>query len=91
MRCTARHLDQFFRVDKGKGKVVVDGVEHEIEDGFAIIIPGGTNHNVINTSDSEDLKLYTIYSPPNHKDGIVRATKEEAEASEEHFDGATTE
>lgn len=84
-------VDQFFRIEKGQGKVVIDGVEHEITDGSAIIIPAGANHNVINTSTGQELKLYTIYSPPNHKDGVVRLTKAEAEASEEHFDGQTTE
>jgi mannose-6-phosphate isomerase-like protein (cupin superfamily) len=85
------NVDQFFRIDKGSGKVIIEGVEHEVGDGFAIIIPAGTNHNVINTSSSEEMKLYTIYSPANHKDGTVHATKAEAEANEEHFDGVTTE
>ncbi len=83
--------DQFFRVDSGKGKVVIDGNEYEIQDGFAIVIPAGANHNVINASDSEALKLYTIYSPAHHQDNVVHATKEQAEADEEHFDGRTTE
>jgi len=84
-------LDQFFRVEKGEGKAVLDGVEHQIEDGFAIVIPAGTNHNIINTSSSKEMKLYTIYSPPNHRDGVVHATKEDAEADDEHFDGKTSE
>jgi mannose-6-phosphate isomerase-like protein (cupin superfamily) len=84
-------LDQFFRFDSGEGKVVIDGNESNIKDGFGVIVPAGARHNVINTSTTEDLKLYTIYSPPNHKDGVLRATKAEAEASEEHFDGKTTE
>jgi mannose-6-phosphate isomerase-like protein (cupin superfamily) len=84
-------LDQFFRVEKGEGKAVLDGVEHKIEDGSAIIIPAGTNHNIINTSQDREMKLYTIYSPPNHKDGVRHATREQAEADEEHFDGKTTE
>ncbi|MBU4479919.1 cupin domain-containing protein [Patescibacteria group bacterium] len=83
--------DQFFRVDAGKGKVVLDDVETMIEDGFAIIIPAGTQHNVINTSETEDMKLYTIYSPAHHQDGVTHPTKEEAEADTEHFDGTTTE
>lgn len=83
--------DQFFRVDAGKGKVVLDGVETEIKDGFAIVIPAGTEHNVVNTSETEDMKLYTIYSPAHHRDGVIHATKEEAEADDEHFDGATSE
>ena len=83
--------DQFFRFEAGEGKVVIDGNEYEVRDGSAIIVPAGAEHNVINTSSSEDLKLYTIYTPAHHKDGIVRATKEEAEANDEDFDGVTTE
>ncbi len=85
--------DQFFRFEKGQGKVIIDGNEYEVKDGFAVIVPAGAQHNVINTSDSEDLKLYTIYSPAHHQDGVVRATKAEAEdpANEEEFDGKTTE
>lgn len=82
--------DQFFRVEEGEGEVVIDGRRTEIEDDDAIIVPAGARHNIINTGE-EPLKLYTIYAPPEHKDGTVRATKEEAEAKEEHFDGATTE
>jgi len=84
------HLDQFIRIEKGVGKAVLDGVEHPLEDGSAIVIPAGTEHNIINTGD-EELKLYTIYSPPEHQDGVVRATKADAQAKEEHFDGKTTE
>ncbi len=76
-------VDQFFRVEKGQGKVVMNGEEHEIKDGTAIIVPAGTQHNVINTSDSESLKLYTIYSPPNHPDKKIHKTKAEAMADEE--------
>ena len=83
--------DQFFRFEKGRGKCVIDGNEYELKDGSAIIVPAGAQHNIINTSDSEELKLYTIYSPAHHKDGIVRATKEEAEANSPEFDGTTTE
>lgn len=83
--------DQFFRFEKGEGKVVIDGNEYKVKDGSAIVVPAGAQHNVVNVSDSEDLKLYTIYSPAHHKDGIVRATKEEAEANEAEFDGTTTE
>ncbi len=75
-------VDQFFRVEEGKGKVIMDGEETEFEDGFAIVVPSGVNHNVINTGD-EDLKLYTIYAPANHIDGIVHATKADAMADEE--------
>ncbi|MFH1423567.1 MAG: cupin domain-containing protein [Candidatus Nealsonbacteria bacterium] len=84
-------LDQFFRFEKGKGKVVIEGKESEITDGSAVVIPAGTNHNIINTSQQEALKLYTIYSPPNHTDGVEFKTKEEAEASDEHFDGKLSE
>ncbi|MBU4274244.1 cupin domain-containing protein [Patescibacteria group bacterium] len=84
-------LDQFIRVERGRGKAIIDGVEHIIEDGTAIIIPAGARHNVINGPDSE-LKLYTIYSPPEHKDGTIHTTKADATAdSEDHFDGKTTE
>ncbi len=83
--------DQFFRFDAGVGKVIIDGNESEVRDGFAVIVPAGAEHNVINTSPTEELKLYTLYSPPHHKDGIVRRTKEEAESNEAEFDGHTTE
>ncbi len=84
-------LDQFIRIEKGNGKAVLDGVEHEISDNFAVVIPAGTHHNIINTSTDTEMKLYTLYSPPNHSDGVIHVTKEEAEAEEEHFDGKTTE
>jgi mannose-6-phosphate isomerase-like protein (cupin superfamily) len=83
--------DQFFRFESGTGLVVIDGNNYQVSDGSAIIVPAGAEHNVVNTSQTEDLKLYTIYSPPHHKDGIVRATKEQAEADDEDFDGVTTE
>ena len=83
--------DQFFRFEKGRGKCVIDGNEYEVKDGAAIVVPAGAKHNVINTSDSEELKLYTIYSPAHHKDGIIRATKEEAQDNEAAFEGITTE
>jgi mannose-6-phosphate isomerase-like protein (cupin superfamily) len=85
------HIDQFFRFDEGEGKIIIDGVEHRVKDGDGVIVPAGAKHNVINTSKNLDLKLYTIYSPPEHQDGVVRRTKAEAMASEEHFDGRTTE
>ena len=84
-------LDQFIRVEKGQGKTILNDVEHELADGFAVVVPAGTKHNVVNTSETEEMKLYTIYSPPNHKDGIIHATKAEAETNEEPFDGKTTE
>lgn len=83
--------DQFFRFEQGQGKCIIDGNEYELSDGVAIVVPSGAQHNIINTSETEELKLYTIYSPAHHKDQIVRSTKEEAEANEAEFDGKTTE
>jgi mannose-6-phosphate isomerase-like protein (cupin superfamily) len=83
--------DQFFRFEKGEGKCIIDGNEYPLKDGVAIVVPAGAQHNIINTSQTDDLKMYTIYSPAHHKDGIVRATKAEAEANEAEFDGQTTE
>jgi mannose-6-phosphate isomerase-like protein (cupin superfamily) len=83
--------DQFFRFEKGEGKCIIDGNEYVLGDGSVIVVPSGAQHNIINTSKTDDLKLYTIYSPAHHKDGIVRATKEEASANEAEFDGVTTE
>lgn len=84
-------LDQFIRCEAGQGKAILDDIPHAITDGFAVIVPAGTKHNIINTSLERPLKLYTLYSPPNHRDGVVHETKEQAEADEEHFDGKTTE
>lgn len=81
-------LDQFIRVEAGEGVAILDGVEHALADGVAVVIPAGADHNVINTG-TEPLKLYSIYSPPEHKDGTVHATK--ADEVEEHFDGVVTE
>lgn len=75
-------VDQFFRVESGTGKVIMNGEEHLISDGDAIIVPAGTQHNIINTSSEQPLKLYTIYSPPNHRDGVVHQTKHDAEMDE---------
>jgi len=83
--------DQFLRFEGGKGKVLIDGNEYLVKDGDAVVIPAGAEHNVINTSAKTKLKIYTIYSPPHHKDQIVRKTKEEAEANDEEFDGTMTE
>jgi mannose-6-phosphate isomerase-like protein (cupin superfamily) len=83
-------LDQFFRVEEGSGEAVLDGVRTAIRAGFAVLVPAGTKHNIINTG-GVDLKLYTIYAPPNHRDGVVHHTRAEAEADTEHFDGKTTE
>ncbi|HPQ79577.1 MAG TPA: cupin domain-containing protein [Candidatus Dojkabacteria bacterium] len=71
-------VDQFFRIEKGEGKVIMDGQEQMFTEGFAIVVPSGTYHNIVNTSSTEDLKLYTIYTPANHIDGIVHVTKEDA-------------
>lgn len=83
--------DQFFRFEKGQGKVIINDTEYQVKDGDVIIVPAGAQHNVVNTSDTEKLKLYTIYAPPHHKDGVVRVTKKEAEADSPEFDGTTTE
>ena len=83
-------LDQFFRVEKGTGEAILDGVRHAISDGFAVLVPAGANHNIINTGDTP-LKLYTLYAPPNHRDGVVHHTRAQAEADTEEFDGKTTE
>jgi mannose-6-phosphate isomerase-like protein (cupin superfamily) len=83
-------IDQFFRVEEGTGEAVLDGVRTPIQAGFAVVVPAGTNHNIINTG-SVPLKLYTLYSPPNHRDGVVHHTRADAEADNEHFEGKTTE
>lgn len=84
-------VDQFFRFEAGTGDVVIDGVRHSVKDGTAVIVPCGARHNVVNTSRTADLKLYTIYSPPEHVDKTVRPTKADAIARPEEFDGKTTE
>lgn len=83
-------LDQFFRVEEGSGEAVLDGVRTAIKPGFAIVVPAGAKHNIINTG-AVPLKLYTLYSPPKHRDGVVHQTRADAEADTEHFDGKTTE
>ena len=83
-------LDQFFRVEAGSGEAVLDGVRTAITAGFAVVVPAGAKHNITNTGDVP-LKLHTLYSPPNHRDGIVHHTRAAAEADTEHFDGKTTE
>ncbi|MEK7185544.1 MAG: cupin domain-containing protein [Patescibacteria group bacterium] len=83
-------LDQFFRCESGSGAAVLDGVSNELTDGVAVVIPAGTKHNIINSS-NVPMKLYSIYSPPNHRDGVVHKTKAEAESDEESFGGMTTE
>jgi mannose-6-phosphate isomerase-like protein (cupin superfamily) len=84
-------VDQFIRIEEGEGKSVLDGVEHGLSDGSVIVIPAGTRHNIMNTSASDALKLYTLYAPPHHKDGTVHPTKEDAFKDEEHFEGGTSE
>ena len=83
--------DQFFRIEHGNAKVMIDETTYEATAGDLIIVPSGANHNVTNLSDSETLVLYTIYTPPEHEEGTTHATKAEAEADDEHFDGRTTE
>lgn len=83
-------VDQFLRVEKGTGTAILSGITHDLADGSVIIVPAGTKHNVINTGSSE-MKLYTLYMPPHHRDGVIHKTKTEAESDTEHFDGKTTE
>ena len=83
--------DQFFRFESGNGKCIIDGNEYSVADGDAIIVPSGAKHNIINVDSSSELKMYTIYAPSHHKDGIVRTSKKEAEENEADFDGVTTE
>jgi mannose-6-phosphate isomerase-like protein (cupin superfamily) len=83
--------DQFFRFEKGQGKAVIDSNEYILADGDVVIVPMGAKHNIINTSETEPLKLYTLYCPPHHRDQVMHATKELGEADDEHFDGKTTE
>lgn len=82
--------DQFFRFEEGRGEVIIDGTANPVKSDFAVIVPAGAVHNVRNTG-NEPLRLYTIYAPPEHVDGTVHATKAQADASHEHFDGRTTE
>jgi len=84
--------DQFFRIEEGRGTVYIDGKANEVEDDFAVIVPAGARHNVVNSGD-QPLKLYTLYGPPEHRDGIVHKTKEQAdrEHDNDHWDGETTE
>ena len=83
-------LDQFFRVEVGSGVAVIDGVRTEIRAGFAVVVPAGAKHNIVNTG-NDPMKLYTLYAPPNHRDGVVHHTRADADADNEHFDGKTTE
>ncbi len=88
---THKENDQFFRFESGQGKVLVNGEEYQVKDGDSVIVPMGAEHNLINTSNTESLKFYTIYSPAHHEDGTVHKTKAEAEKAEEEFEGKTTE
>ena len=84
-------IDQFFRFEGGEGKVIINESTYAVSDGDSIIVPSGSQHNIINVSDTEELKLYTIYTPPHHQDGMVRATRAEAIADDPEFEGTTTE
>lgn len=85
-------LDQFLRIEEGDGVAILDGVETEVHSDYAIVVPAGTRHNVVNKSSEKPMKIYTIYSPPEHKEGTVHVTKEDAMKDEaDHFDGKTTE
>ena len=88
---THPNIDQFFRFESGKGKCIINGNEYKVENGDVIVIPAGSKHNVINTDAVKELKMYTIYGPPNHKDGIINATKKDSEKNDVKFDGKTTE
>ena len=83
--------DQFFRFESGVGKVYIDDTVYDVRDGDAVVVPAGAKHNIVNTSDTLELKLYTIYSPAHHKDAIVRATKSEASSDGPEYDGVNTE
>lgn len=83
-------VDQFLRIEKGTGTAILNGISHDLADGSVVVVPAGVKHNIINTS-AESMKLYSLYMPPHHRDGTVHATKAEAQADDEHFDGKTTE
>lgn len=86
-----QEIDQFFRFEEGNGICIVNDMEYKVSDGDCVIVPAGSNHNIINTSNKNDLKLYTIYTPPHHKDGIAFKTKKDADKSDEEFDGKVSE
>ncbi len=84
-------LDQFLRIEAGEGKAILNGVEHVVRDGSAVVVPQGVRHNFVNTGGAE-LKLYTVYSPPEHRDGTIHKAKADALAdTSDHFDGKATE
>ena len=84
-------VDQFFRFEKGSGKAIVDSNSYDLADGDTLIVPAGAKHNIINTSQTDSLKLYTLYCPPHHRDGVVHKTKPDAATDNEYFDGKTSE
>ena len=84
-------VDQFLRIEQGSGRAIINGTEHAITDGSVIIVPAGAKHNIINDSADSPMKLYTLYCPPHHKDGVIHETKADALNDAEHFDGVTTE
>ena len=86
-----KDTDQFFRFEKGNGRCIIDGITYSVTDGDVMIVPAGAKHNIINTDGHAELKLYTLYAPPHHKDGVIQASKEEAENNKESFDGRTSE
>ena len=88
---THQNTDQFFRFESGSGKCIIDGNEYLVKDGDVIVIPSGAKHNIINIDSQTELKMYTLYGPPNHKEGTIRVTKDDAEKHAEEFDGKTTE
>lgn len=88
---THHENDQFFRFESGTGKCIIDGNEYHVKDGDVVVVPAGSKHNIINSDSKSELKMYTIYAPPHHKDKIVRATKKEAQENSEEFDGKTSE
>ena len=83
-------VDQFFRVEEGSGEAVLNGLPTLIQAGFAVLVPAGVNHNIVNTG-TVPMKLYTLYAPPNHRDGVIHETRADAESDTEHFNGRTTE
>jgi mannose-6-phosphate isomerase-like protein (cupin superfamily) len=83
-------VDQFLRIEKGNGEAILNDISHDISDGSVIVVPAGVKHNIINNGEVE-MKIYTLYTPPHHRDGVIHETKQQAEADSEHFDGQTTE
>jgi mannose-6-phosphate isomerase-like protein (cupin superfamily) len=88
---THASTDQFFRFEGGQGKCIIDGNEYQVKNGDAIVVPAGSKHNLINTDSEKEFKMYTIYAPPQHKDGLINTTKKDAESGDVKFDGKTTE